>query len=613
MELHYTHQNENLTDISSGGSTSQAARPIDNPDQRICSDINEFTLYSLKLFFLFLDAVVNLFLFSYVLFKIFPLLYVVVLIYSIVGTIVTMWIGYPLPSKFFARFQKEADFRFGIIRTRDNAESIAFYDCDGHVERNGVLQLLARVVNIQLDIVRKQLHIEYFTKSYEYGAFVVPMFLLAPLYFSGRLDFGALSQANDAFFNIRSDFSIFINNYEDMSVYLAVVDRLDQFLRKIDQLSPLVTDGSSPAVGGSSPLHVGDSVSDEKSKLLPLVNKPSTIVSSHRSNAPAFSSYWASLFTTRDRFSNSGASTDPSSSRYDESGVALPLLSGASYTQLTPSMLPVTQSHFSQRSGFDPLVGPAIGYVSFDEATQIRTYWRPLTSRPNASNTLSTLVECINLTVATPDGAETILGATRNTLGQLQGEGINLTINRQDRVIITGVSGVGKSSLLRALAGLWTSGSGIIAWYGLPPRDATEPFSSSSSSSGRPSSGSALRLRANKGVMFLAQKPYNLISSLIDQIVYPDTYSEVETAQTSSHNWSASISGEYRSNSQPDTFTNIDDLIMGILHSVRLEDLPRRMGGGDLGAGLRVVKDWSKVSQLIDLYHSSSRHLCMFL
>ena len=125
--------------------------------------------------------------FSYVLLDIYPGLFFAVVFYSIFGTIITMYIGKYLQILYYNKIQYEANFRFNIIRIRENCESIAFYDDNALLEYTNIWRLFNYIYNIQLNIINKQLHLEIFTKSYEYFAFVIPMYVIAPLYFKGQI------------------------------------------------------------------------------------------------------------------------------------------------------------------------------------------------------------------------------------------------------------------------------------------------------------------------------------------------------------------------------------------------------------------------------------------
>ena len=94
----------------------ECCRDIDNPDQRICEDLTEFTSTSLDFFFIVFDAFINLLSFSAVLFQIYPLLFVAIILYAFVGTLISARLGKSLVSQYYDKLTREADFRFGLIR-----------------------------------------------------------------------------------------------------------------------------------------------------------------------------------------------------------------------------------------------------------------------------------------------------------------------------------------------------------------------------------------------------------------------------------------------------------------------------------------------------------------
>ena len=153
------------------------------------------------------------------------------------------------------------------------------------------------------------------------------------------------------------------------------------------------------------------------------------------------------------------------------------------------------------------------------------------------------VLRCTDLTVLTPDGYRTLIGAVK--IGDIIGNpgeartatkatnGVNFSIWEGDRVLVTGPSGTGKSSLLRAISGLWELGSGRIVWNTgkIPPalHTTTSNNNNNNNNDGTttapasvlvPASGCA-NMNAPEGVFFLPQKPYNLLGSLRQQIAYP--------------------------------------------------------------------------------------------
>uniref|UniRef100_A0A7C9EYW4 Adenosinetriphosphatase n=2 Tax=Opuntia streptacantha TaxID=393608 RepID=A0A7C9EYW4_OPUST len=105
----------------------QSQSTIDNPDQRIVDDLSAFTGTALAFSLTLFNAAIDLISFSNILFGIYPPLFVVLLVYSIGGTAISIFLGKELVNLNFLQEKKEADFRYGLVRVRENAESIAFY------------------------------------------------------------------------------------------------------------------------------------------------------------------------------------------------------------------------------------------------------------------------------------------------------------------------------------------------------------------------------------------------------------------------------------------------------------------------------------------------------
>lgn len=182
----------------------ETTRDIDNPDQRISEDISSFTTVSLTFCFIIINALISLFAFSVVLFQIYPYLFLAIIIYALLGTLITARLGRSLVGLYFSKLQKEADFRFGLIRTRENAEAIAFYDPIATSEKNYIWKLFGIVVQNASDIIRTQRNLETFTTTYDYITYVIPLLVIAPLYFQGKVDLGSITQASEAFYVVRS-------------------------------------------------------------------------------------------------------------------------------------------------------------------------------------------------------------------------------------------------------------------------------------------------------------------------------------------------------------------------------------------------------------------------
>ena len=213
----------------------ETLRDIDNPDQRIADDIRAFTKTSLGFFITLFTSVVDLFSFSAILYQIYPGLFVAIIVYAVVGSIVTTRLGRALVGLNYEKLQKEANFRFSLIRTRENAEAIAFYDSNAELERLNIQNLFEEVLANQLDIIGVQRNLEYFTTGYRYLVQILPSLIVAPLYFAKQIELGAISQSYGAFNHVLGDFSLIINSFEELSAFSAGLTRLTTFLDRINE------------------------------------------------------------------------------------------------------------------------------------------------------------------------------------------------------------------------------------------------------------------------------------------------------------------------------------------------------------------------------------------
>ena len=146
----------------------ETLRDIDNPDQRIADDVRAFTTTSLEFFITVFTGIVDLLSFSAILFRIYPGLFAAIVMYSGMGTIVASRLGTSLVGLRYKRLIREADFRYALIRTRENAEAIAFYDKEASLERGELWRRFDLVLSNSLSILRTQRNLEVFTTGYRY-------------------------------------------------------------------------------------------------------------------------------------------------------------------------------------------------------------------------------------------------------------------------------------------------------------------------------------------------------------------------------------------------------------------------------------------------------------
>ncbi|KAL3352460.1 hypothetical protein AABB24_020457 [Solanum stoloniferum] len=373
----------------------QSQSTIDNPDQRIVDDLSSFTGTALSFSLTLFNAAIDLISFSNILFGIYPPLFGVLLAYSLGGTALSVFLGKGLVSLNFLQEKKEADFRYGLVRVRENAESIAFYGG----EENEMQLLLSRFrsafENLNQLLISSR-NLDFFTSGYRYLIQILPAAVVAPMYFSGKIEFGVINQSVSAFNHILGDFSLIVYQFQALSAFSAVIDRLGEFDDVLDSNSKK-----------------GDQDSKEKIQL------------------------------------------------------NFCLISSSNGLHSNGSM--------------------------------------PLSKRVK-------LLHVEHLTVQTPSEATLI-------------KDLSFEIFEKDHLLVTGPSGSGKTSLLRVIAGLWSFGNGAITVY-VRPRGDLEMLHSPDVVSYQVTStnetiGDSTGRRNFEGVIFLPQKPYMVLGTLRQQLLYP--------------------------------------------------------------------------------------------
>jgi len=216
----------------------------DNPDQRIAEDLKLFVDYTLSLGVGFLSAVATLVVFVGILWTLsgaLELLGVTVhgylvwigLLYAIVGTWIAHRVGKPLVDLNFNQQRFEADFRFALVRFRENSEGIALYRGET-AELKNFAERFAAVIDNWWSLMVKQKQLGWFTSFYGQLAIIFPYVVVAPRFFSGAMQLGGIFQTASAFGQVQGALSWFINAYTQFATWKATVDRLAGFMRSIE-------------------------------------------------------------------------------------------------------------------------------------------------------------------------------------------------------------------------------------------------------------------------------------------------------------------------------------------------------------------------------------------
>jgi vitamin B12/bleomycin/antimicrobial peptide transport system ATP-binding/permease protein len=221
----------------------------DNPDQRIAEDIKLFVQQTLTLTLGLLSAVVTLFSFAGILWALSGPITVPVfggitipgymvwaaVVYAVLGTAITHFIGRRLVSINFDQERYEADFRFALMRFRENQEQIALIRGEP-AELRGFADRFAMIVANWRRLVNYNLRVLTFTTGFNQAAIIFPFLVGAPRYFAGAISLGQLIQISNAFGQVQNALTYFVDAYTQLTDWAAVVKRLTTFERAVAEV-----------------------------------------------------------------------------------------------------------------------------------------------------------------------------------------------------------------------------------------------------------------------------------------------------------------------------------------------------------------------------------------
>ncbi len=213
----------------------EESEEIDNPDQRISQDTASFTSTSLSVTVEILASFLTFFSFIIVLWSISSKLALWLLFYSVGGTALVIFASRKLVALNNQQLRLEADFRYGLVHIRDNAESIAFYRGEKQESKEAERRLRGAIKNYNRLIIWEAL-ISVIQRSYDYFSRFLPWLVIAPIYFAKEVDFGVFGQAFIAFSQVLGSVSYIVNNIDRLAAFSASISRLEAFQGKVEEI-----------------------------------------------------------------------------------------------------------------------------------------------------------------------------------------------------------------------------------------------------------------------------------------------------------------------------------------------------------------------------------------
>jgi putative ATP-binding cassette transporter len=222
---------------------------IDNPDQRIAEDVRSFTQESLNFLLVLVGSVLSVIAFSSVLWGISKPLVFFLVLYALIGTLVTTVVfGKPLVRLNFEQLKKEANLRFSLVRIRENAEAIAFYQGEEQ-ESNQVKHRFLDVFENVKRLLVWELNLNMLTNAYEFIPFVLPALVVAPAIFAGEMEVGKVSEAQGAFIRVFFSLNLVVARFQQLTTFGAGINRLYTFAQFLEQTQATqVSDEQQPRI-----------------------------------------------------------------------------------------------------------------------------------------------------------------------------------------------------------------------------------------------------------------------------------------------------------------------------------------------------------------------------
>ena len=232
----------------------------DNIDQRIEQDASAFISGTVSVVKGVLNAIVATIEFTIILWGLSGLLMLFgleipkgvvffIYIFILVATALSVWIGRPLIRLNFNKEKLQGDYRYSLIRVRENAESIAFYSGE-EKERSHLHDRFNFIIQNRWEIVRRMLGLDGFNTGVTQTAMILPLMLQAPRFFAGQATLGDMHQTVQSFNRLMRALSFFRLFYEEFTLYQARLNRLYGFFTTLDHLDSLPSQPTYPCIKG---------------------------------------------------------------------------------------------------------------------------------------------------------------------------------------------------------------------------------------------------------------------------------------------------------------------------------------------------------------------------
>ena len=208
---------------------------IDNPDQRISEDVKSFTVDSLSFLLSMVSSVFQVIAFSVALWMISHTLVYVLILYSVAGNFIVIGVyGKRLIDINYEQIRKEANFRFGLVRIRENSESIAFYQGEEQENQNLKRTFDEAFRNYNLLVLWEEIYLGLFTHAFNFFPYVLPAIVIAPKVLSGDIEVGKVTEAAGAFAIIFRSLNFIVERFQSLTAFAASVDRLSTLRAYLD-------------------------------------------------------------------------------------------------------------------------------------------------------------------------------------------------------------------------------------------------------------------------------------------------------------------------------------------------------------------------------------------